>query len=345
MNILMVGPDSNAKGGMATVIKNFKEYYSGPNKIFYLNSWTENNAKVTGLKAIFTIRKMIRQNKIEIVHFHVAQNGSFFRKVLLAKLVPQKVKIIFHMHASQFDVFYDHAAKPLKIWIKKRLDYVDYIVALSDEWETFYTAITKTKIKVIENAVNVPESVNYNVNSNQIITLGRLGQRKGTYDILKIAGVMQDKFPEIKFILYGDGEITEVSHKIKQLGLVNVKIGGWLNGNDRKVAIKNSLIHVLPSYHEGLPMAVLETMAYGVPNITTNIGGMPQVIKNHANGILLSPGDTSALEHELTNLLKKRYILKTYSKSAADTIKKEYSLSTYFKKWNNLYIQGVTLNE
>lgn len=345
MNILMVGPDPNAKGGMATVIKNFKEYYSGPNKIFYLNSWTENNSKVTALKAIFTIRKIVRQNKIEIVHFHVAQNGSFFRKALLAKLVPKKVKIIFHMHASQFDVFYDHAARPLKIWIKKSLNYVDYVVALSAEWKMFYAVITKTKIKIIENAVRIPQNISYNVNSNQIITLGRLGERKGTYDILKIAGVIQDKFPEIQFILYGDGDITEVSQKIDQLGLVNVKIGGWLNDNDRKLEIKNSLIHLLPSYHEGLPMAVLETMAYGVPNITTNIGGIPQVIKNHTNGILLSPGDTGALEHELIDLLEKRYVLTSYSKLAIDRIEKDYSLSTYFKKWDNLYTQGVILNE
>lgn len=110
----MVGPKSDSKGGIATVIANFKEYYSGENQVSYLATWTEKHKFSTGIKAVLTLRKIIRKNKIDVVHFHVAQKSSFYRKALLAKLVPRRTKVIFHMHASQFDTFYKLAGKKAK---------------------------------------------------------------------------------------------------------------------------------------------------------------------------------------------------------------------------------------
>lgn len=345
MNILMVGPDSNAKGGMATVIKNFKNHYPGPNQFYYLDSWTERFSSLTAIKAILKIKKIVKRDKIDIVHFHVAQKGSFYRKALLARMVKKNTVIIFHMHASQFDEFYNHVPSIIKKYIRNSLDQADYVVTLGKKWENFYTSITQTRIVVIENAVKIPKQTNYNSESNQIITLGRLGERKGTYDILKIAARVQEKFPKIEFILYGDGEITQVIKKTQQLGLSNVKIGGWLSHSEQNAVIKNSLIHLLPSYHEGLPMSVLETMSWGIPNITTSVGGIPQVIENHVNSILVGPGEINILENELIDLLENRQILVGYSKLARNRIKISYSLDAYFKKWDSLYNQGAILNE
>lgn len=90
---------------------------------------------------------------------------------------------------------------------------MDGIVVLSTEWATFYQTLTQTPITIIANAVELPKQYKYHSQSKQIITLGRLGERKGTYDILKLAGVIQSRFPDIQFTLYGDGEQGRSSKK------------------------------------------------------------------------------------------------------------------------------------
>ena len=102
--ILMIGPSKKSRGGMATVIKNFD--LASQFQLTLLETWTECGWVLRFIKILFTFRYTIRSKKIDIVHFHVAQNGSFFRKALLLWLIPKKTPTVFHMHASNFDKFY-----------------------------------------------------------------------------------------------------------------------------------------------------------------------------------------------------------------------------------------------
>lgn len=214
---------------------------------------------------------------------------------------------------------------------------MDGIVVLSTEWATFYQTLTQTPITIIANAVELPKQYKYHSQSKQIITLGRLGERKGTYDILKLAGVIQSRFPDIQFTLYGDGEQGKVQQEIDRLKLTNVRLGGWLALADRNTVIQESLLHLLPSYQEGLPMAILETMAYGIPNLATNVGGIPQVIENHVNGDLVTPGDDAGLVQQLSDFLGSQMRRETYSRNARQTINDCFSLQQYFSRWHQFY--------
>ena len=55
--------------------------------------------------------------------------------------------------------------------------------------------------------------------------------------------------------------------------------------------MEHAMVNILPSYNEGLPMTILETMAYGIPNISTSIASIPEVLHNNDNGFLVKPGD------------------------------------------------------
>ncbi|MBC1399892.1 glycosyltransferase family 4 protein [Listeria fleischmannii] len=336
MNILMVGPNAASKGGIATVIGNFKEQYTGQH-VFYLDTWEEKHKYQAGLKAFWTIRKKVKQHQIDIVHFHVAQKGSFFRKALLAKWVRKKSRVVFHMHASQFDTFYESASPRLKRWIRNTLDQLDGLVVLSDEWRAYYETITKTNITVIENAVPVPKAPSYHPNAKQIVTFGRIGQRKGSYDILQVAEQLGETFPQIEFVFYGDGEIAQVEAEIKQKQLRNVRLGGWVTDDMKADVMRDTLLHLLPSYQEGLPMAILETMAEGIPNLASNVGGIPQVLQDEQNGYMIQPADVSAMVAKLTAFLTDEKKREELSKAAFQTIQTNFSIDTYFTKWNEFY--------
>jgi len=216
-NILMVGPGEAEQGGMATVIKNFKTHYKDrEHTIYYLTSWTKKRKWVTQLKSFLTIRKLVVKYNISIVHFHVAQRGSFFRKILLQRLLPQKCRVVFHMHASQFDVFYKGQPAWLKKCICRWLTGIDQLVVLSGNWREFYEQLTSAKISVIENAVQIPKESFYDSQSTNIICFGRVGKRKGSYDLLEVAERIYPLFPEVRFLLYGDGELESIQRIINK---------------------------------------------------------------------------------------------------------------------------------
>ncbi|MBC1604603.1 glycosyltransferase family 4 protein [Paenilisteria rocourtiae] len=338
MNILMVGPDPRAKGGMATVLSNFQKYYSHPeHRLFFLSSWSGEQKWRTEWRAFQMIRHIIREEQIDVVHFHVAQKGSFFRKALLARLVPKCCRVIFHMHASQFDVFFQQSSIFIQNQIRKALDRLDRLVVLSDSWADFYKQLTNTAVTVIPNAVKLPEQSIFQLSSKTIVTFGRMGQRKGSYDLLQVAREIEAIFPDVRFVLYGDGEAKQVAAAIHAQQIQNVAIGGWIDTEEQQEVLENALLHFLPSYHEGLPMAILETMAAGIPNLSTRVGGIPEVIQDGENGMLSEPGDVKDMVGKLTSFLKDTRRQKMYSIAARSTIKNQYSLKAYHEKWMDLY--------
>ena len=129
--------------------------------------------------------------------------------------------------------------------------------------------------------------------------LGRLGERKGTYDLVAAAEAALGKNPELRFCLAGDGEVERARAIVKEKGLEgNIDVVGWVNGEEKLRRLHEAATLVLPSYHEGLPMAILEAMAAGKAIISTNVGAIPEVVGD-GNGILVEPGDVPALTQAL----------------------------------------------
>lgn len=341
MRILMIGPDAKAKGGIATVIMNFKRHFQSENQqIHYMTTWKEGSfftrMKAT-IQSILRIRKTIRHDEIDIVHVHMAQQGSFFRKSLLIWQAKKECQVVLHMHASQFDVFYKNSNSITKKYIRWILSKPDKVVVLSDEWANFYNTLTTVPVTVIENAVPMPAHNMYDSDSRDIIMFGRIGERKGSYDILAIAKNIQVTCPDVRIYLYGDGETEEVGEQIEAQGLDNVILGGWIDDDAKKIILQAAVLHVLPSYHEGLPMAILETMAHGIPNLSTYVGGIPQAIQDGVNGMLIDAGDTFQLEREIIQFLNKKEMRERYSKAAYETIQTRFAMEPYQQKWEEIY--------
>ncbi|WP_206538296.1 glycosyltransferase family 4 protein [Listeria floridensis] len=200
--------------------------------------------------------------------------------------------------------------------IQRELDHLDGLVVLSEEWAEFYQQLTITPIEIIENAVIVPDKPSYNSRATEIITLGRLGKRKGSYDILHMAKQIEAEFPDIHFTLFGDGEIEEVEQEMEALASQNVSLGGWLLKEEREKVMASTVLHLLPSYQEGLPMSILETMAEGIPNLASDVGGIPQVIQDNQNGMMVKPGDITEMTEKLRAFLNDKKLREEFSSAA-----------------------------
>lgn len=278
--------------------------------------------------------------EVDILHLHISERGSFFRKALIINLgLAFGKKIILHHHGAEFLQFYERSQSGLKAYIKKIIKSVDMNLVLSDLLKREYDKCFHSKnIIVLYNAVEVDKEIKYNKKAKCITFFGRFGRRKGVYDLLDTIKILDTQLPQnIKFNLCGDGEINEVRKRIEILKIKHrIEDFGWTN--DKDSVFQKTQIIVLPSYNEGLPMSILESMAYGIPCIASAVASIPEVIHNNENGLLIEPGNKKMLQNaicDLNNNYEKRVKM---SEAAYRTIKRRFLLESHISKLESMYI-------
>ena len=126
--------------------------------------------------------------------------------------------------------------------------------------------------------------------------LGTIDDNKGIFDVIDIMGKNQNYFRgKIQFYIGGLGQEQRLTQQIATYGISDfVRYLGFVNGNDKAELLSNTDIYIQPSYVESFGISILEAMSYGASIISTNVGGIPEVVDNN-NGFLVTPGDCEAL--------------------------------------------------
>jgi glycosyltransferase involved in cell wall biosynthesis len=111
--------------------------------------------------------------------------------------------------------------------------------------------------------------------------------------------------PDARFWLGGDGEVQQVAALLAESSWgSSVRLLGWVEGEEKRAYLDRAAVFLLPSYAEGLPVAVLEAMAHGLAVITTPVGGIPEAIQPGETGVFVEPGDVSGITAACIELLK-----------------------------------------
>lgn len=306
--ILLIGPDyKNHRGGIGAIIAIHKDQYAVYNFIPSFKPYKNNL-----LKSLYFIRQFIkisfqlaRNRQIKIVHIHSSKRGSLYRKLLvacLAKLVFGK-KTINHIHTGNFKRFYDNSDPVSKKIICFFLKMNDVTITVSDSWKTYFeTSFHLKNVYKINNIVAPMPAIGPSITackngSVNFLFLGLIDSNKGIFDLLQVLSdnknVLTNKF---KLIIGGNGQVNLLNETIAT-GHLNelVEYRGWVSGADKHELLLNTDVFVLPSYYEGVPVAILEAMSYGKPVISTRVGGIPEIVQSSLNGWLIKPGDHSAL--------------------------------------------------
>ena len=136
----------------------------------------------------------------------------------------------------------------------------------------------------------------------------------------------------------GDGGLAEVKKLFEDRDLLeSVSFPGWVRGADKDKCLKESGIFLFPSYYEGMPMAVLEAMAYGMAIVTTRVGGIPHLLEDGGSGYLCEPGDIEGLSKRLLELSKDGDKRRKMGERARQKAIEEYSMESHIKKLMDLY--------
>lgn len=140
-----------------------------------------------------------------------------------------------------------------------------------------------------------------------ITSVGRLVPWKGFEELIEAIALLKDDMPDIELVIIGDGPMHDaLIQKAQDCGVSDrVRLVGKLGKDALGAAIKGSDLFVLNTAYEGLSHQLLEVMDLGIPIVTTNTGGNPELITNGISGILVEVGDTEelakAIKHIVTN--------------------------------------------
>jgi glycosyltransferase involved in cell wall biosynthesis len=140
-----------------------------------------------------------------------------------------------------------------------------------------------------------------------MLYLGLLTEAKGIYDLLDVVKDGLDDYNG-RLILHvgGNGEVEQLQKVIEEARLEDVvKYEGWLDGERKSRLMNLCCVYVLPSYHEGLPVSILEAMSYGEYIVSTKVGGIPEVVGKDV-GVLINPGYRKALKDVLDSIVCSR---------------------------------------
>lgn len=331
-HILMAGNyyKHHHPGGISAVVQYWSEYIDA---LQYYPTYKLSNIFVRfwyflSAYVCLTFRMLIDKN-IKILHLHTAADGSFWRKAQLVKLGHFfKKKVILHIHASRFKDFYSNSSAKKRVWIKDILTEVDVLIVLSESWEQWFIGIgiPQDKIVILHNITPYPTIIPPAKKEDgkiHFLFLGEIGKRKGVFDILRAIEANKEKFcGKMELKIGGNKNEDELRRQIKEFRINDiVTFEGWVSG-DKKLELLNwADVFILPSFNEGLPISILEAMSYGMPIISTFVGGIPEVVKNDFNGTIISPGNSEEISIAIMKYITSPEIIKKEGKESKNIVK------------------------
>lgn len=349
MKIMVIGPsDTRSRGGMATVIKEMREsrFLNRKYDMTIFSSYIDGNIAVRllySMGAYFRFLAVCR--RYDLFHIHTASFGSTFRKACYLRAIRRAgKKAVVHIHGSKYLVFYEKLGEAGKRTVRNFLNSADLVLALSEGWkEKLEETMGIRNCQVLNNGIDAdlleqgmadPEKT-----AGSFLFLGRMGVRKGTYDLIRAVKLAADSHPDAHFYLAGDGEVEKVKEEVRENGLENqISVLGWIGWKEKLELMRQSSVIVLPSYHEGLPMALLEGMAAGKAVISTSVGAVPELVSEE-NGFLLEPGDVRGLAEAIEKCCEDTEMLKRMSEANRKKIRNAYSIEEIHKKLDGYYRQ------
>jgi glycosyltransferase involved in cell wall biosynthesis len=247
-----------------------------------------------------------KAKNVEHIHAHFGTNPA---EVAMYTSILSGVPYSFTVHGpEEFD-------KPLILNLNQKVKYAHKVIAITNycKSQLFRWSDYKDwdKVKIVHCALESDffdrDALTNGKNNDvfQFLCIGRLCEQKGQLLLLQAFSKFIELGNKGFLTLAGDGEMRRDVEQFIEKNKLNdhVKITGWVDSNQIKTMLSNSHAMLLPSFAEGLPVAIMEAMATGVPVISTAIAGIPELVKHNETGFLVAPGSVDELQLALSSFV------------------------------------------
>lgn len=340
--VLVVATSRKTRGGITSVVK---AHETGQQWKQYHCRWIETHRDgnvVIKLWYLFSaiIEALVIMPFYDIVHIHFSEPKSAMRKTIffrMAKIYHKKTIVHFHSFSTETTINSDY---------RPRYEYIftsaDRVVVLSEYWQRAICeefGLKEEKVKILYNPCpTIPHQETTEKETNNILYAGTITARKGYTDMIKAFAKIAPKHKNWEIVFAGNGEVEQGKNIAAELGINDqTEFLGWVSGDAKDKAFRDASILCLPSYAEGFPMAVLDAWAYGLPVITTPVGGIPDVAKNGENMLLFNPGDIDKLAEQMEKMIVDTNLRKKISDASVNFAKYKFNINTINEQLGQLY--------
>lgn len=343
--VLVIGTSHKTRGGITSVINAHK---NGKQWTKYHCKWIETHIDKGAIWKLFYLLKgwlqfIILLPYYDLIHIHTSEPPSAIRKCLfmpLAKLLRKKVIVHFHAFSPETTI-----NSKYKYVYKYLFGKADCVIVLSQLWKNYVNDAFNLgdKVRVVYNPCISEVSDNTYQKKKQILFAGTVNARKGYADMIKAFAKIAREYPDWKIVFAGNGEVKQGEELAKNLEIESQTVFlGWVNGKAKDKVFKESEIFCLPSYAEGFPMAVLDAWAYGLPVITTPVGGIPDIAEDGKNMLLFNAGDTEKLAYNMKVLIDNKDLRNQIINESIKLAKTTFNIDTINKQIESLYQELLT---
>jgi glycosyltransferase involved in cell wall biosynthesis len=310
------------------------------------------------LIALISIFQLLHQSKPDIVHTHTSKAG------ILGRLAAWMARVPIIIHTPHGHVFYGHFPKSLSrmfLHIENLLGRITHHhIALTPQEGNDYLnsgVSTPSNTSVIHSGVDVHrfnegakertkkrKELGIPPDSLVVGYVGWLIPIKGVTNLVNAMARVAEQHPKSLLVVVGKGddkgeEEMRLKEQVASLGLADrVRFLGWRSDVDEIMGCFD--VFVLPSLNEGMGRVLVEAMAGGLPIVASRVGGIPDLVKNGQNGLLVPPKDASALEKAICDLFADKKKRKRMGK-AGKKMCRQYSAEAMVGQIDNLYTELV----
>lgn len=290
------------------------------------------------LSRIRALRKICKREKpAAVISFMREPN---FRAILATLGLPVKTIVSVRNDPSR-----EYAGKLGRFVGKLLLPMADGCVFQTEDAKVWFPERLQKKSAVIMNDVKEEFFHVVRNSTGDVISVGRLNRQKNHALLIRAFAKIAHKYPGRKLLLYGKGDLhAELSQLIEQLGMAGrICLQGATS--DVAGALSKAGVFVLSSDYEGMPNALMEALAAGVPSISTDCpcGGPKMLIEHEENGLLIPVGDEDALAEAMDRLLSDPAYAEKLGAAAREDAKR-YAPEVIFQQWQE-YVESVLHSE
>ena len=289
------------------------------------------------------LKKIIREFNPDIIHTHASKAGALGRKAASSCKVPIIVHT-FHGHVfhSYFGKIKTTIFKVIERYLAKK---TTSIIAISDkqkqELSMEHKICPSNKIKVIPLGFDLNKFKEHKLNADHIAICitGRLVPIKNHDFFLEVVKEVHEKTTKkVVFFIVGDGELyVDIERKTKTMKHhgIDIRMTSWVKKIDKFNAGMDVIC--LTSDNEGTPVSLIEAQASGVPVISTNVGGVSNIIKNEETGFIVQKNDLNTYVSKLLQLIEEKELRTSFSSKGWDFVGKKYHYNTLVKNTESHY--------
>jgi glycosyltransferase involved in cell wall biosynthesis len=307
-------------------------------------------APAQDLRGLLQLREVIRSFRPDLVHTHSSKAGILGR--LAARL--ERVKVVVHsVHGFGFTPLQPVLVRGLFYAAEKLFArQTDHFVAVSrrnlehgvelglfqpEQVSLIRSGIELARFRNGSGGEEFRQRLGIPFGAPLVTQVGNFKPQKAPLDFVRMAAAVAHELPECCFVMVGDGPLRNQAQNLaRELGLGRrLAFCGWLD--DIPALLTTTQVSVLSSRHEGLPRAVVESLAAGVPVVATAVDGTQEVVRHGENGFLAAPGDVSALAQGVCALLR-NHDLRQGMASAAPQGLEEFDIDLMVRQQEDLYL-------